>query len=84
MITHSILLPDGLKWRFFAIGFVQQIPRTETHEGGAGDDRIRVHHVFRPEGLRHGLLLLFYIVLRDLVEMSADNDAGPPIEAIRD
>ena len=66
------------------MGCVQQIPRTETHEGRARDDRIRVHHVFRPEGLCHDLFLLFYIVTRDLVEMSADNDVGPPIGAIRD
>ena len=64
--------------------FVQQIPRTETHEGGARDDRIRVHHVFRPEGLCHGLLLLSYVVSRDLVEVSADNDVGPPIETVCD
>ena len=84
MITHSIILPDFLERRFVVTGFVEQISCTQTHEGGAWDDRICVHNVFRPECFCHSLSLLFHVVLRDLIEVSADNHICPPIEAARD
>ena len=84
MITHSILLPDFPEWRFVAIGFVEQFSCTQTHEGGAWDDRIYVQNVFRPERFRHGLSLLFHVVTRDLIEVSADDHVCPPIKAARD
>jgi len=33
MITHSVFIPDGLERGLGDIGFVEQIPRAQTHEG---------------------------------------------------
>ena len=84
MITHSILLPDFLEWRFAATGFVEQISCTQAHEGGAWNDRICVHNVFGPEYFCHNLSVLIHIVLRDLIEVSADNHVYPPMDATCD
>ena len=83
LITHSILVPDLREWRFAGIGFVEQIPCAKTHKRGARDDRICVHNVSRPECLRHNHSLLFNIVTRDLVKVSADNHVCSLIEAAR-
>jgi hypothetical protein len=84
MITHSMLIPDGLEWRFGEIGFVEQIPRAQTHEGRARDHTVGVQNTSRPECLRDSLQLLVHIFLRDLVKVSADDHVCPPIEATRD
>ena len=84
MITHSILLPDFLERRFAAIGFVKQISCTQTRDGGAWKDRIFVHNVSWPEYSCHNILIRFYIVLRDLIEVSADYYVCPPMEAACD
>ena len=84
MITYNLLIPDGLKRRFGPYRLVEQIPRTETHEGGARDHTIGVQNTLRPECLCHGLQLLIHIVLRDLVQVSANNHVRPAIEPVRD
>jgi len=79
-----LLIPDGLKRGFGYARLVEQIPRTQTHERGARDNTIGVQNTFRPECLCHSLQLLIHIVLRDLVQVSANNHVRPPIESIRD
>jgi len=79
-----MLIPDGLKRRFGHTRLVEQIHRTQTHEGGARDHTIGVPNTLRPECLGHSPQLLIYIVLRDLVQVSANNRVRPPIEPVRD
>ena len=83
MITHNMLIMDGLEWRLFRIRPVEQIPCTYTHEGGARDDTIGVQNALRPECFCHSLQLRILIFLRDLVQVSADNHVRPPIEPAR-
>jgi len=84
MITHNPLIPDGLKRRLGHTRLVEQIHRTETHEGGARDHTTGVQNTLRPECLCHGLQLLTHIVLRDLVQVSANDHVRPAIEPVRD
>ena len=84
MITYRTFIPDGLERRFGQNRSIEQIPCTQTHEGGARDHTVGVHNVLRPECLCHGLSLLFHVVSRDLIEVSADDHVCPPIEAARD
>ena len=84
MITHSILIPDGLERRFVCVRSVEQISRAETHEGGAMDHTIGVQRASRPECLCHSLQLLTHIFLRDLVQVSADNHVRRPTEPALD
>jgi len=76
-----MLVPDSIEWRFRDIRFVEQIRRAQTHEGRA---TVGVQNVSRPEYLRHSLHLLTDIFLRDLIKVSADDHASPPIEPARD
>ena len=80
MITRSILIPDDLEWRFGWVRSVEQIPRTQTHEGGARDHTTSVQTASRPECLCHNLQSRIHSSLRDLIQVSADNHLRPFIE----
>ena len=83
MISHSILLPNGLERGFGCLGSVEQISRAQTNEGGARNHTIGVQNASRPECLCDKLQLFIHILLRDLVQVSADNHLPPPLEPAR-
>jgi hypothetical protein len=80
MITRNTFVPNGLEWRFGSIRLVEQVHRTQTHQGGARDHTIGVQNAARPEGFCHNLQLLLHIVVRDLVKMSADHCVCPSMK----
>ena len=84
MITDFVLIPDRLERRFGQTRSVQQVPRAQTHKGGARNDTIGVQNASRPECLRHSPQLLVHVFLRDLVKVSADDHICPPIDPARD
>jgi len=79
-----MLIPGSIEWKFRDIRPVQQIRRAQAHEGRARDDAIGVQNASRPECLCHSFHQLIYIFLRDLIKVSADDHASPPIEPARD
>ena len=83
MISHGMLIPNGLEWRFGRIRSVEQISCAKTYEG-ARDDTMGVQHASRPERLFHRLQLFIHISLRDLVQVCTDDHVRPPIEPARD
>jgi hypothetical protein len=83
-MAHNMLIPEALIWGFGGTRFVKQIPRAQTHKGGARDNTIGVQNISRPEDLCHSPQLLIHVVLRDLVKMSAHDHVCPAIEAARD
>ena len=83
MITHRMLIPNGLERRFGRIRSIEQISRAETYER-ARDDTIGAQHTSRPEGLFHRFHLLIHIFRRDWLQVSADYHVRPPIDPTRD
>ena len=84
MVAHSMVTPDAREWGFDGVRIVEQIPRAQTHEGGARDYTIGVQNASRPECLCNNPQLLIHIFLRDLVKVSADDHVCPAIDAARD